>query len=221
MRALIVANNTMASKLLKLDPPYSVILAGTTVGLHMATLIKWNDDDVTDNESYPIVAEGEETPDGTLCPVDIHDCISICPPTRKTNLGWLAKVIEHDFQQLEPAGVDYIMQRLFLLGVDVQMNRDRDGNEIWDYDITLDFINPPVSWDENPYYRVRGGRHNGLYFQSEGTADEVYNDLYQQLSAYYDFFIKKNIYLKVKFHTYDIDYDCPLMVRLNEIDFGL
>ena len=180
----------MASKLLTLDPPYSVILAGTTVGLHMATLIKWNDDDVTDNESYPIVAEGEETPDGTLCPVDI-------------------------------AGVDYIMQRLFLLGVDVQMNRDRDGNEIWDYDITLDFINPPVSWDENPYYRVRGGRHNGLYFQSEGTADEVYNDLYQQLSAYYDFFIKKNIYLKVKFHTYDIDYDCPLMVRLNEIDFGL
>jgi hypothetical protein len=187
----------------------------------MATLIKWNDDDVTDNESYPIVAEGEETPDGTLCPVDIHDCISICPPTRKTNLGWLAKVIEHDFQQLEPAGVDYIMQRLFLLGVDVQMNRDRDGNEIWDYDITLDFINPPVSWDENPYYRVRGGRHNGLYFQSEGTADEVYNDLYQQLSAYYDYFIKKNIYLKVKFRTYDIDYDCPLMVRLNEIDFGL
>ena len=73
----------MASKLLKLDPPYSVILAGTTVGLHMATLIKWNDDDVTDNESYPIVAEGEETPDGTLCPVDI-----VRPRARLTSAGW-------------------------------------------------------------------------------------------------------------------------------------
>ena len=77
----------MATKLLKLDPPYQVILAGNTVGLHTATLIKWNDDDITDNESYPIVDEGEETPSGTLCPMDIHDCIVVCPPNHKTNLG--------------------------------------------------------------------------------------------------------------------------------------
>ena len=211
----------MATKLLKLDPPYQVILAGNTVGLHTATLIKWNDDDITDNESYPIVDEGEETPSGTLCPVDIHDCIVVCPPNHKTNLGWLSKVIEHDFQQLEPAGIDYIMERLFLLGVDIAMYKDKDGSEIWDFDISLDFINPPVPWDENPYYRVRGGRHEGLYFQSEGTADEVYNDLFRQLSSYYDFFLKKDIYIKVKFHTYDIDYNDPLMVRLNEINLGI
>ena len=211
----------MATKLLKLDPPYQVILAGTTVGLHTATLIKWNDDDITDNESYPIVDEGEETPSGTLCPMDIHDCIVVCPPNHKTNLGWLSKVIEHDFQQLEPAGIDYIMERLFLLGVDIAMPKEKDGSEIWDFDISLDFINPPVSWDKNPYYRVRGGRHEGLYFQSEGTADEVYNDLFRQLSSYYDFFLKKDIYIKVKFHTYDIDYNDPLMVRLNEINLGI
>lgn len=211
----------MATKLLKLAPPYQVILAGTTVGLHTATLIKWNDDDITDNESYPIVDEGEETPSGTLCPMDIHDCIVVCPPNHKTNLGWLSKVIEHDFQQLEPAGIDYIMERLFLLGVDIAMPKEKDGSEIWDFDISLDFINPPVSWDKNPYYRVRGGRHEGLYFQSEGTADEVYNDLFQQLSSYYDFFLKKDIYIKVKFHTYDIDYNDPLMVRLNEINLGI
>ena len=214
-------NKKMATKLLKLDPPYQVILAGNTVGLHTATLIKWNDDDITDNESYPIVDEGEETPSGTLCPVDIHDCIVVCPPNHKTNLGWLSKVIEHDFQQLEPAGIDYIMERLFLLGVDIAMPKEKDGSEIWDFDISLDFINPPVSWDKNPYYRVRGGRHEGLYFQSEGTADEVYNDLFQQLSSYYDFFLKKDIYIKVKFHTYDIDYNDPLMVRLNEINLGI
>lgn len=214
-------NKKMATKLLKLDPPYQVILAGNTVGLHTATLIKWNDDDITDNESYPIVDEGEETPSGTLCPMDIHDCIVVCPPNHKTNLGWLSKVIEHDFQQLEPAGIDYIMERLFLLGVDIAMPKEKDGSEIWDFDISLDFINPPVSWDKNPYYRVRGGRHEGLYFQSEGTADEVYNDLFQQLSSYYDFFLKKDIYIKVKFHTYDIDYDDPLMVRLNEINLGI
>ena len=211
----------MATKLLKLDPPYQVILAGTTVGLHTATLIKWNDDDITDNESYPIVDEGEETPSGTLCPMDIHDCIVVCPPNHKTNLGWLSKVIEHDFQQLEPAGIDYIMERLFLLGVDIAMPKEKDGSEIWDFDISLDFINPPVSWDKNPYYRVRGGRHGELYFQSEGTADEVYNDLFQQLCSYYDFFLKKDIYIKVKFHTYDIDYNDPLMVRLNEINLGI
>jgi hypothetical protein len=214
-------NKKMATKLLKLDPPYQVILAGNTVGLHTATLIKWNDDDITDNESYPIVDEGEETPSGTLCPMDIHDCIVVCPPNHKTNLGWLSKVIEHDFQQLEPAGIDYIMERLFLLGVDIAMPKEKDGSEIWDFDISLDFINPPVSWDKNPYYRVRGGRHEGLYFQSEGTADEVYNDLFQQLSSYYDFFLKKDIYIKVKFHTYDIDYNDPLMVRLNEINLGI
>jgi hypothetical protein len=214
-------NKKMATKLLKLDPPYQVILAGTTVGLHTATLIKWNDDDITDNESYPIVDEGEETPSGTLCPMDIHDCIVVCPPNHKTNLGWLSKVIEHDFQQLEPAGIDYIMERLFLLGVDIAMPKEKDGSEIWDFDISLDFINPPVSWDKNPYYRVRGGRHEGLYFQSEGTADEVYNDLFRQLSSYYDFFLKKDIYIKVKFHTYDIDYNDPLMVRLNEINLGI
>jgi hypothetical protein len=211
----------MATKLMKLDPPYQVILAGNTVGLHTATLIKWNDDDITDNESYPIVDEGEETPSGTLCPMDIHDCIVVCPPNHKTNLGWLSKVIEHDFQQLEPAGIDYIMERLFLLGVDIAMPKEKDGSEIWDFDISLDFINPPVSWDKNPYYRVRGGRHEGLYFQSEGTADEVYNDLFRQLSSYYDFFLKKDIYIKVKFHTYDIDYNDPLMVRLNEINLGI
>jgi hypothetical protein len=214
-------NKKMATKLLKLDPPYQVILAGNTVGLHTATLIKWNDDDITDNESYPIVDEGEETPSGTLCPMDIHDCIVVCPPNHKTNLGWLSKVIEHDFQQLEPAGIDYIMERLFLLGVDIAMPKEKDCSEIWDFDISLDFINPPVSWDKNPYYRVRGGRHEGLYFQSEGTADEVYNDLFQQLSSYYDFFLKKDIYIKVKFHTYDIDYNDPLMVRLNEINLGI
>lgn len=103
----------MNSKLIKLDAPYNVIYAGGKVGRHIATLMVWNDDDeaaggIMDSASYPVIDEGEEFPAGTLIDyAELHDCRVLCP-AGGTNLYWVAKMIEYDFQQLEPAGAEYI-----------------------------------------------------------------------------------------------------------------
>ena len=135
----------MKSELLKLDAPYHVIYAGGYVGRHIATLVTWkedNDGDVVDSESYPILDLGEEYPAGKMVPVDVEDCRCLCPPNG-TNLYWLAKIIEYDFQQLEPAGVDYILRRMKLLNCKVSLPQEKnaEGELIprWDYIVHLDF----------------------------------------------------------------------------------
>ena len=138
----------MNSKLLKLDAPYNVIYAGGRVGRHIATLMVWNDGEeelsigIMDAASYPVIDEGEEFPAGTLIDfAELHDCRVICPPGG-TNLFWVAKMIEYDFKQLEPAGAEYILERMKLLGCNIAMPREKDketGEEVYrlDFDVTL------------------------------------------------------------------------------------
>ena len=121
----------MKSQLLKLEAPYNVIYAGGKVGRHIATLMVWNDDEealggIMDAASYPVIDEGEEFPAGTLIDyAELHDCRVLCPP-EGTNLNWVAKIIEYDFQQLEPAGAGYILERMKLLGCKIAMPMEKD-----------------------------------------------------------------------------------------------
>ena len=201
----------MNSKLMKLDAPYNVIYAGGRVGRHIATLMVWNDDDdaaggIIDAASYPVIDEGEEFPAGTLCgDAELHDCRVICPPGG-TNLYWVAKMIEYDFQQIEPAGAEYILERMKLLGCKIAMptEKNADGEEIqkMDYKATLEVwcING-FSGEADAVYRVRSNRWEGFYFQAEGTAKEVYYDLHAQLSVYQGHFFDDLI--SIRFQTND------------------
>lgn len=181
----------MKTQILKLDAPYHVIYAGGYVGRHIATLVTWKENeegDLIDSQSYPVLDLGEEYPAGKLVPVDVEDCRSLCPP-KGTNLYWVAKIIEYDFQQEIPAGADYILERMKLLDCFIKMpvREDKDGNEvqIYDYKATLDVMCLKGFSDEpGCIYRVRSNRYEGFYFESEGTADEVYNDLSMQLHTY-------------------------------------
>ena len=185
----------MKSQLLKLEAPYNVIYAGGKVGRHIATLMVWNDDEealggIMDAASYPVIDEGEEFPAGTLCEdAELHDCRVLCPPGG-TNLIWVAKIIEYDFQQLEPAGAAYILERMKLLGCKIAMpvEKDQETGEMVQrmrYKATLDvWCIQGFEGEPDAVYRVRSNRFQGFYFQSEGTAEEVYNDLSYQLSVY-------------------------------------
>ena len=207
----------MNSKILKLDAPYNVIYAGGKVGRHIATLVTWEDDDeasggLTDGASYPIIDEGEEIPAGTLCKyAELHDCRVLCPYSEKskcnaTNLYWLSKIIEYDFQQLEPAGADYMLERMKLLGCSVKMptKKDKESGEempVYDFKATLD------TWRRKGFgseaiYRVRSNAHQGFYFQSEGTRKEIYHDLSYQLSVYRVYFPDL---FTITFHSDDLD----------------
>lgn len=201
----------MNSKLMKLDAPYNVIYAGGRVGRHIATLMVWNDDDdaaggIIDAASYPVIDEGEEFPSGTLCgDVELHDCRVICPPGG-TNLYWVAKMIEYDFQQLEPAGAQYILERMKLLGCKIAMptEKNAEGEEIqkMKYKATLEvWCIDGFSGEADAVYRVRSNRWEGFYFQSEGTAKEVYYDLHAQLSVYQGHFYDDPI--SIRFQTND------------------
>lgn len=202
----------MNSKLIKLDAPYNVIYAGGKVGRHIATLMVWNDDEesaggIMDAASYPVIDEGEEFPAGTLCEyAELHDCRVICPPGG-TNLFWVAKMIEYDFQQLEPAGAQYILERMKLLGCKIAMPTEKDpetGEELlrMHFKATLDVWCMKGFGDEpDAVYRVRSNRWDGFYFQSEGTADEVYHDLSYQLSVYTSYFYDDII--DIRFQTDD------------------
>ena len=201
----------MNSKLMKLDAPYNVIYAGGCVGRHIATLMVWNDDDdaaggIMDCASYPVIDEGEEFPAGTLCNgAELHDCRVICPPGG-TNLYWVAKMIEYDFQQLEPAGAEYILERMKLLGCKIAMptEKNAEGEEIqkMEYKATLEvWCVKGFGGDADAVYRVRSNRWEGFYFQSEGTADEVYRDLHAQLSVYQGYFYDDLI--SIRFQTDD------------------
>ena len=202
----------MNSKLMKLDAPYNVIYAGGKVGRHIATLMVWNDDEemaggIIDAASYPVIDEGEEFPAGTLCDfAELHDCRVLCPPGG-TNLYWVAKIIEYDFQQLEPVGAEHILERMKLLGCKIVMPTEKDretGEEIpkMRFTATLDaWCISGFGGDENDIYRVRSNRYEGFYFQSEGTEDEIYKDLRYQLSAYTGFFYDDII--SIRFQTND------------------
>lgn len=201
----------MNSKILKLDAPYNVIYAGGKVGRHIATLITWADDpdangEVVESHQYPIIDQGEELPAGTLVTeAELEDCRTICSVSEKTgklatNLYWVAKIIEYDFQQLEPAGAEYILERMMLLGCSVKLPekevKDKDGDTVYDnngekvtrtvydYEATLSISPTKASWEENPEYIVKSNIHEGLYFESFGTEEEIFNDLAFQLSIY-------------------------------------
>ena len=191
----------MNSKLMKLDAPYNVIYAGGKVGRHIATLMVWHDDEdaadgIVDCASYPVIDEGEEFPAGTLCgDAELHDCRVLCPPGG-TNLYWVAHIVEYDFQQIEPVGAHYMLERMKLLGCDIKMPDKCRFNatlSIWE--------NGP--WKEPRLYRVKSNPHEGFYFESEGTAEEIQNDLQMQLSAYRGAFMDDVI--SIRFRTNDME----------------
>lgn len=187
----------MKSQMLKLDAPYQVIYAGGFVGRHIATLVTWTEDDegaeMVDSVSYPIIDMGNEFPAGKMVPIDLDDCRALCSP-EGTNLYWVAKIIEYDFQQLEPAGAEYILERMKILGCRIVMPTEKDAEtgeqvQMMRFTSTL-YVNciKGFGGDESDVYRVRSNRHQGFYFQSEGTADEIYHDLRYQLSVYEGYF---------------------------------
>ena len=209
--ASLKTNETMNSKILKLDAPYNVIYAGGKIGRHIATLITWGDDpdgsaEIMEAHQYPIIDQGEELPAGTLVTAaELEDCRTLCPINAKTgkpgtNLYWLSNIIEYDFQQLEPAGAEYILERLKLLGCTIKLPteevKDKDGDTVYgndgekvtttvyDYQATLSISPTKGSWEESPEYIVKSNKHEGLYFEAYGSEEEIYNDLAYQLSVY-------------------------------------
>ena len=213
----------MNSKLIKLDAPYSVIYAGGKVGRHIATLMVWNDDEemaggITDAASYPVIDEGEEFPAGTLIDyAELHDCRVICPYSEKegcpaTNLFWVAKMIEYDFQQLEPVGAEYILERMKLLGCQIAMPTERDketGEEVYqiDFDVTIYVmkLSGPVGNDNEGVFRVTSNHFCGFYFEAEGTPEEIQRELRYQRSVYLGAF--NDEINRISFHTDDLFKD--------------
>ena len=213
----------MNSKLIKLDAPYSVIYAGGKVGRHIATLMVWNDDEemaggITDAASYPVIDEGEEFPAGTLIDyAELHDCRVICPYSEKegcpaTNLFWVAKMIEYDFQQLEPVGAEYILERMKLLGCQIAMPTERDketGEEVYqiDFDVTIYVmkLSGPVGNDNEGVFRVTSNHFCGFYFEAEGTPEEIQSELRYQRNVYLAAF--NDEINRISFHTSDLFKD--------------
>ena len=213
----------MNSKLIKLDAPYNVIYAGGKVGRHIATLMVWNDDEemaggITDAASYPVIDEGEEFPAGTLIDyAELHDCRVICPYSEKegcpaTNLFWVAKMIEYDFQQLEPVGAEYILERMKLLGCQIAMPTERDketGEEVYqiDFDVTLYVmkLSGPVGNDNEGVFRVTSNHFCGFYFEAEGTPEEIQSELRYQRNVYLGAF--NDEINRISFHTSDLFKD--------------
>lgn len=204
----------MNSKLLKLNEPYNVIYAAGKIGRHIATLMTWADDPDSEGEvigahQYPVIDQGEEFPAGTLVEeAELEDCRVVCSYNPEngitgTNIYWLAGIIEYDFRQLEPSGAEYILERLKCLGCQIKLAeeelKDEDGKKVldengkpervtkYDYDGCLYISQTKGNFDKNPEnreYIVKSPSHQGLYFESMGTADEIYSDLSYQLSIY-------------------------------------
>ena len=133
-----------------------------------------------------------------------------------TNLYWLASIIEYDFQQLEPSGAEYILKRLQLLDCVIKLPeeplldedgkplvdkngkplKDEDGTpmttEKLDYESTLyiSITKGDFEAEDQREYIVKSNVHQGLYFESSGTAQEIYSDLTYQLSVYRYYLLK-------------------------------
>ena len=208
------SNKTMNSKILKLDPPYKVIYAGGKIGWHIATMITWADDSeddgyIMESHSYPIIDQGEEYPAGTLVNwAELEDCRVVCSynPANGitgTNIYWFAGIVEYDFQQLEPAGAEYMLERLKRLGCQIKLPevelKDDDGQPVldengkkemitkYDYEATLYISLTKGNFEKDPSkreYIVKSPSHQALYFESSGSADEIYSDLSYPLSVY-------------------------------------
>ncbi|MCR5818543.1 MAG: hypothetical protein K6F89_05560 [Prevotella sp.] len=210
----------MKSQLLKLDAPYHVIYAGGLVGRHIATMVTWTEDEsgeMVDTVSYPIIDQGEEFPAGKMVMTDLDDCRCLCPPNG-TNLGWVMKIIEYDYQQIDPAGPEYILERMKLLGCKIVMLMEKDDETgemlpILDYRITLFITALSASWEEPRYYRVKSNRFDGFYFEAEGTAHEIYNDLHYQLACYKGFFHDE--VSRIEFTTNDMELE-DVIEKLNK-----
>lgn len=209
----------MKSKLLKLDAPYNVIYAGGYVGRHVATLVTWKEDEdgeMIDTISYPIIDMGEEYAAGKMVMVDLDDCRTLCP-AGGTNLFWVAKIIEYDFQQMEPAGADYILERMKLLDCKIVMptEKNANGDEVQRIHYTATLAITPLnsSWEETHYYRVKSNRYEGFYFEAEGTAEEIYNDLVSQKHTYMNWF--NDDISSITFRTHDMELE-DVIKRLND-----
>lgn len=221
----------MNSKLLKLNAPYNVIYAGGKVGRHIATLMVWNDDKemgggIMDAASYPVIDEGEEFPAGTLIDyAELHDCRILCPYSKEdkclaTNLYWVAKMIEYDFQQIEPAGAEYILERMKLLGCKIAMPTEKDketDKEVYqkDFDVTLYVrkLSGPVANDNEGVFRVTSNHFSGFYFEAEGTPEEIQRDIRYQRSVYLGAFLDE--ISSISFHTNDL-YKAKWVEELNK-----
>ena len=215
----------MNSKLLKLDAPYNVIYAGGRVGRHIATLMVWDDDEemgIMDAVSYPVIDEGREFPAGTLCDdAELHDCRVLCPAEGNVTLSWVAKVIEHDFRQIEPAGAEYILERMNLLKCEIKMPvvKNEAGEEVLETDFELSMniwkVSGPIGNDDEGVFRVNTLAIQGFYFEAMGTPEEIYSELEYQKSVYHGAFYDRGIFIKIRFYS-DDGYINDVIKRLNE-----
>ena len=201
----------MNSKILKLDAPYNIIYAGGRVGRHIATMTVWEDNDmgIYDARQYAMIDEGGELAAGALAvEAELGDCRVICNESDpRVRLRWLAEIIEYDMRQEDPVEFQYIWERLSLLGVKViwdkardekgELLKDEDGELIDEnvYTISLTFEGTHSHMIAQSYTT------SGFYFYARGKVEDVYNELYYQLSQYETAF--HNDYLLIKFKTID------------------
>ncbi len=215
----------MKSQLLKMDAPYPVIYAGGLVGRHMATLLVWTENEegsaIASSTSYPVIDMGQEYPAGMLCDTELMDCRVLCPGSGQTNVYAVAKVVEYDQQQLDPAGSSFILRRLRELGCEVKlpMRRTEDGGQVeaTDFRVSLDFW--PLKGmleDEGSIIRARSVGRVPFYFEATGTAKEVEADLEVQLSEYLGAFIDQDISIEL---VSDDGSMQDMVERLNAIRF--
>ena len=201
----------MNSKILKLDAPYNIIYAGGRVGRHIATMTVWEDNDmgIYDAHQYAMIDEGGELAAGALAvEAELSDCRVICNESDpRVRLRWLAEIIEYDMRQEDPVEFHYIWERLSLFGVKViwdkardekgELLKDEDGELIDEnvYTISLTFEGTHSHMVAQSYTT------SGFYFYARGKVEDVYNELYYQLSQYETAF--HNDYLLIKFKTID------------------
>jgi len=201
----------MNSKILKLDAPYNIIYAGGRVGRHIATMTVWEDNDmgIYDARQYAMIDEGGELAAGALAvEAELGDCRVICNESDpRVRLRWLAEIVEYDMRQEDPVEFHYIWERLSLFGVKVIWDKARDEKG----ELLKDEDGEPI--DENVYTisLTFEGTHShmvaqsyttsGFYFYARGKVEDVYNDLYYQLSQYETAF--HDDHLLIKFKTID------------------
>jgi hypothetical protein len=201
----------MNSKILKLDAPYNIIYAGGRVGRHIATMTVWEDNDmgIYDARQYAMIDEGGELAAGALAvEAELGDCRVICNESDpRVRLRWLAEIVKYDFEQEDPVEFTYLWERLSLFGVKVIWDKARDEKG----ELLKDEDGEPI--DENVYTisLTFEGTHShmvaqsyttsGFYFYARGKVEDVYNELYYQLSQYETAF--HNDYLLIKFTTID------------------
>ena len=208
----------MESKLLKLDPPYHIIYAGGKTGLHMATLMTWEEPEGADmllpyTASYPVIAQGSQVPQGTLVgDVLLEDCRVVCrEDDKRINLFEFANLVKYDFEQLNPVEAGHLWDQLVGLGVEMDFPKDQDsGEEKTEFEVLLYFFG------SKGHLRVDSNLSTGFCFHADGSAEEVYQQLHYQHQMYEAMFYKKD--LVITFTTDDgFDMEQEMVDRLNEL----